>query len=104
MELKWQECLSANEALYQFAYKVAGKLYGRGIFISVQGFSKEAIDMLTRGKTLNMILIDGADLLFVIEQRCTLSEMLDNKIKCAQTMGKIYVGALDTTSKVGISY
>lgn len=83
---------------------MAGKLYGRGIFISVQGFSKTAIDMLTRGKILNMILIDGADLLFVMEQRCTLSEILDNKIKCAQTLGQIYVGALDTTSKVGISY
>lgn len=104
MELKWQDCLTANDSLYQFAYKIKGKLYGRGIFISVQGFSKSAIQILTEGKALNMILIDGNDLICVLDKICTLNEMLDNKIRCAQTMGKIYVNAIDSKSKVGIEY
>lgn len=33
IEAKWNDKLSASDALYQFAQKVEGKMYGRGIFI-----------------------------------------------------------------------
>ena len=104
MELKWQNNLIASDALYQFAYKVDGKLYGRGIFISIQGFSKTSVDALTTGKGINMILIDGGDLMLVLEQVCSLKDMLDNKIRCAQTMGRIYVNAMDSNPKEGKDY
>ncbi|WP_154661603.1 restriction endonuclease [Bacillus ndiopicus] len=102
IEAKWQDTSIASNALYHFAYKVEGKLYGRGIFISVNGFSVESIKALVRGKTLNTILIDGADLMYVMEGLYTLNELLDNKIKAAQTMGKIYIDVITMKEKVEI--
>lgn len=39
IEAKWQDKSSSNEPVYQFVGKVEGKMYGRGIFVSVHGFS-----------------------------------------------------------------
>jgi hypothetical protein len=91
VEAKWQDSLTASDALYKFAYKVEGKLYGRGLFISINGFSKDSVEALVKGKALNTILIDGGDIILVVEGMFTFKEILDNKIKAAQTMGKIYV-------------
>ncbi|XVO83491.1 restriction endonuclease [Pseudomonas chlororaphis] len=38
IEAKWQEKAAANESVYQFVGKVEGKMYGRGLFISIHGF------------------------------------------------------------------
>lgn len=95
IEAKWRDKWSASDSLYQFATKVEGKMYGRGIFISINGFSPESVQALTAGKALRTILVDGGDLVLVTEGMYTLKEMLDCKIKAAQTMGKIYV---DSTS------
>src|SRR5699024_2877980 len=62
IEAKWHDKWSASNELYQFAAKVEGKMYGRGIFISINGFSNDSVQALTIGKALNTILIDGGDL------------------------------------------
>lgn len=43
IEAKWHDKWTVSADLYQFAGKVAGKMYGRGIFISVNGFSDDSI-------------------------------------------------------------
>ena len=91
IEAKWHDKWSASDSLYQFAAKVEGKMYGRGVFISVNGFSPDSVQALTTGKALRTILVDGGDLVPITEGMYTLREMLDNKIKAAQTMGRIYV-------------
>jgi hypothetical protein len=50
LEAKWHDKSAANEPVYQFAGKVEGKMYGRGIFVSVHGFSNEVVgsDALVR--------------------------------------------------------
>ncbi len=101
IEAKWHDKWSASDGLYQFAAKVEGKMYGRGIFISVNGFSPDSVQALTIGKALRTILIDGGDLVLITEGIYTLKEMLDNKIKAAQTMGRIYVDATNLNGKVG---
>ncbi|MGK4118326.1 restriction endonuclease [Lysinibacillus capsici] len=102
IEAKWHDTTTASNALYHFAYKVEGKLYGRGLFISVNGFSTESIKALVKGKSLNTILIDGTDLIYVMEGLYTLKELLDSKIKAAQTMGKIYIDVVTMKDKVEI--
>jgi len=62
IEAKWQERSASNEPVYQFAGKVAGKLYGRGLFISVNGFSSEVIRSLVIGKEIQTLFVDGEDL------------------------------------------
>lgn len=100
IEAKWQENWSATESLYQFAMKTEGKMYGRGIFISINGFSPDSVRALINGKAIRTILIDGGDLALITEGMLTLKEMLDGKIKAAQTMGKIYVDASNLKDKI----
>ncbi|MFD1849419.1 restriction endonuclease [Oceanobacillus bengalensis] len=100
MEAKWQDNLTASNALYQFAYKVEGKLYGRGIFISINGFSNDSVEALVKGKALNTILVDGADIILVVEGLFSFKEILDRKIKAAQTMGKIYIDVNTMKDKI----
>lgn len=100
IEAKWHDKWSASDSLYPFAAKVEGKMYGRGIFISVNGFSPDAVQALKTGKALRTILVDGGDLVPITEGMYTLKEMLDNKIKAAQTMGRIYVDATSLSDKM----
>ncbi len=99
IEAKWQERSASNEPVYQFAGKVAGKLYGRGLFISVNGFSPEVIRSLVMGKEIQMIFIDGEDLILVLEGHLSLREMIDRKVKAAQTKGLIYVHPISGAEK-----
>lgn len=51
-------------------------------------------------KALGTILVDSGDLVLITEGMYTLKEMLDNKIKAAQTMGRIYVDSTNLADKV----
>ena len=97
--LKWQERAASNEPVYQFASKVSGKLYGRGLFISVNGFSPEVIRSLVMGKEIQTLFIDGEDLILALEGHFTLRDMIDRKVKAAQTKGLIYVHPISGAEK-----
>jgi hypothetical protein len=100
VEAKWQDPSTSTGDLYKFAYKVDGKMHGRGVFVSVNGFSRESISSVVHGKHIQTILIDGEDLSMVLEGRVTLEKMLDYKIRAAQTRGEVYVCALREASKL----
>ncbi|SEA91301.1 restriction endonuclease [Marinobacterium iners] len=100
VEAKWQDKASSNEPVYQFAGKVEGKLYGRGIFISVNGFSENVVSSLVYGKAIKTIFVDGEDLMMVLEGLQTFSDMLDKKVKAAQTKGFIYINAITCKNKI----
>jgi len=91
VEAKWHDEITSTSALYFFSQKVEGKMYGRGFFISINGFTPGSVTALKNGKALKTILIDGADLTLVVEGIYSLEEMIDRKIKAAQTRGYIYV-------------
>ena len=98
VEAKWQDAAAANHAVYQFAGKIEGKMYGRGLFFSIHGFSKDVVHSLVIGKALKTVFIDGGDLIMVLEGMIGFTDMLDKKIKAAQTKGLIYIDAI--TGKV----
>ena len=100
IEAKWQEAAANNEAVYQFAMKVDGKLYGRGLFIAVNGFSDHVVRSIVHGKSLQTIFVDGQDLMLVIEGNLSFSQMVDKKVKAAQTKGLIYIHPLTEKSKL----
>ena len=100
VEAKWQDPVSSTGDLYKFSYKVDGKMHGRGLFISVNGFSNEAIRAIVVGKQIKTMLMDGEDLSYVLEGRIPLEKMLDFKIRSAQTRGDVYVCALREASKL----
>lgn len=100
IEAKWQDKAAANEPVYQFAGKIEGKMYGRGLFFSVHGFSEQVVSSLVSGKAIKTVFIDGGDLVIVLEGILGFTEMLDRKIKAAQTKGLIYIDAVTGKSKV----
>lgn len=100
VEAKWQDKESANEPVYQFAGKVEGKMYGRGLFVSINGFSENVIKSLVIGKAIRTIFIDGGDLMLVFENYLTFADMIDKKVKAAQTKGHIYVHPITGKEKV----
>lgn len=100
IEAKWHDKESSNEPVYQFAGKVEGKMYGRGFFISINGFSQNVIQSLVHGKAIRTLFIDGEDLIFVFEGFMNFTEMLDKKIKAAQTKGLIYINPQTGKTKI----
>jgi len=91
IEAKWHDNLTSTNALYVFSQKIEGKMYGRGFFISINGFTTGGVTALKTGKALKTILIDGGDLTLIVEGIYTLQEVLDRKINAAQTRGHIYI-------------
>ena len=58
-EAKWTGDPVPASMLYQFRGKLEGKLTGTlGIFISIGGYSADAVDALVAGKSLNLVLFD----------------------------------------------
>lgn len=100
IEAKWQDKAAANEPVYQFVGKVEGKMYGRGLFVSVHGFSEHVVTSVVAGKAIKTIFVDGEDLVLVLEGHLLFNEMLDRKIKAAQTRGIIYAHPITGLSKV----
>jgi hypothetical protein len=95
-EAKWQDIVSANNQLYDFAFKIeSNTLYPRGIFLSINGYSEEAINRITHNKKPQLVLLDASDLLYILEGRMELDKLLKLKIKHAQTRGDIYVNAFN---------
>ncbi|MDB5971109.1 MAG: restriction endonuclease family protein [Hydrocarboniphaga sp.] len=99
IEAKWQEKSASNEPVYQFASKVGGKLYGRGLFISVNGFSSEVVRSLVIGKEIQTLFVDGEDLILILEGHLSFRDMMDRKVKAAQTKGLIYVHPISGAEK-----
>lgn len=63
LEAKWHADPIPASTLYQFKGKVDGKLVGTlGVFISMSGYSADAVDALIAGKSLNLILFTKEDM------------------------------------------
>jgi hypothetical protein len=99
-EAKWQDASISTDALYKFAMKAEGKMYGRGVFISVNAYSNEGIRAIVVGKAIKTILVDGEDLTLVLEGLIPLRKMLDVKIRAAQLRGDVYVHPLTERNKI----
>lgn len=100
LEAKWEDKELSTLPLYVFSQKVQGKLQGRGLFLSINGFVPDALDALTKGKAINTILIDGEDLVHVLQDYVTFTQLIARKIKAAQTKGQIYINAISEKEKI----
>ena len=100
IEAKWQDRASSNGPVYQFVGKVQGKMYGRGIFISINGFSDYVIESVIEGKAIKTIFVDGEDLILVLEGLLSFKQLIGIKVKAAQTRGEIYINPLSEKPKL----
>lgn len=87
LEAKWEARPVCEAPLLTFRGKIEGKsFFTRGLFLSINGFSKDAMSAITRGKQPTFILADGADLSPVFEQSIRFDDLLRQKVNnLAQT-------------------
>lgn len=90
IELKWTAAKSDPSQVGHFFYKISGKMDGRGLFISMSGFTDGVTSTLPHGKDLNMMLLDGVHLTSVLTGQYTFKQLLDHSIKSIALEGKIY--------------
>lgn len=88
-ELKWHSKTIEASVLYAFKGKVDGKLIGTiGIFISMSGYSKDAVNALVKGKELNIILFDKDDIDYAFDN--SFLDLLKIKLRAAADEGNLY--------------
>ena len=91
IEAKWHADSLPASTLYQFKGKVDGKLTGTlGVFISMSGYARDAVDALTLGKDLNVILVDRNDMETAILRGSGFKNLLKLKLRKAAEEGVIY--------------
>jgi len=92
LEAKWQQDPSPAADLYVFREKVEGKSkFTRGVFLSINGVSKDAADAITRGKQPNFFIADGYDIMMLLEDNMDLSTFLRRRQRLLAEEGCVCV-------------
>jgi len=92
VEAKWQESLIGNSELLTFFGKVDAKTkWARGLFISLSGYSKDGLVAFSRGRSTNMIGMDGQDLHFILQGEISLPEVIRLKTRKAAEEGTFFI-------------
>lgn len=91
LEAKWHKKEMPASQIYEFKGKVDGKLVGTiGIFISMSGFSSDAVDALMYGKDINILLFDKTDFEASIDSEIGFRKVLSSKIRNAAEAGTAF--------------
>ena len=92
LEAKWQQDPSPAADLYVFREKVEGKSkYTRGVFLSINGVSKDALEAITRGKQPTFFVIDGYDVIMLLEDNMDLTAFLRRRQRLLAEEGRVSV-------------
>ena len=90
VEAKWRKDMPTESEIGAFKQKVDTKIEStRGLFVSVQGFRSEVASQFN-GRGANIILLDGSHLIYVLEGRLDLRDMLRTIISKAAQEGVAY--------------
>lgn len=97
-EAKWQQELVGVQSLDGFSSKVRRKLDNTlGLFLSMNGFSPDGVAAHSTGRP-SVILMDGADLMAVLEERIDFVTLLLRKKRHAAQTGNIFLHVHEITS------
>jgi hypothetical protein len=90
-EGRWRREPSNASDLDSFAAKVRRKLENTlGVFLSINGFAQDGVNAHSAGGAV-LILLDGADLMAVLEERIDFVSLLLRKKRHAAQTGEIYL-------------
>ena len=91
LEAKWQMQPIGTAELDTMAGKLSRKLDNTlGLFLSINGFSEEGVRAHQTGRRL-LLLMDGSDLMAVLEGRIDLMQLLLRKRREASRTGNVYL-------------
>lgn len=94
-EAKWHKEPVGIQDLDAFASKVKRKLENTlGVFLSINGFSRDGVSAHSTGRP-SIFLMDGADLIPVLEERIDFVTLLLRKKRHAAQTGDIYLRAAE---------
>lgn len=92
VEARWVKLPIAGAEFGAFIYKIDGKTADtRGLFISINGYSPEAIEGLKGKGALRFICIDGAHLMRCLQPGLCLPSLLDILWRHADETGEAYL-------------
>ncbi len=101
MEAKWQDRQVDQGELLVFFGKVGGKSqWSRGLFVSYSGFTPDGLIAYSKGRSTNMIGMDGQDLYHILNGEMSLVEAVKRKARWAAETGEVFKSVY-TLSKVG---
>lgn len=91
LEAKWQKRPVRAPDLDSLAGKLSRKLDNTlGLYLSINGYSEDAVRVHSSGRRL-MLLMDGSDIMAVLEGRIDLVHLLLRKRRTAAQTGNIYL-------------
>ncbi len=92
LEAKWKQEPCPESDLLVFRGKVEGKSkFTRGVFVAINGISKEATIAITRGKQPNFFVIDGYDITMLLEDNVKLPDFLRRRQRLLADEGRVVV-------------
>jgi Restriction endonuclease len=95
LEAKWQQSATARDELDVFSAKVRRRGENTlGLFISINGFEPTAVEIHS-GNRSPIVLMDGADLYAVLDERIDLRELLGRKRRETSMSGRVLLTAAD---------
>lgn len=90
-EAKWQSYKVNASDLDAFSGKISRKLDNTlGLFLSINGFSDEAVKIYSSGRS-SILLMDGMDLLAVLENNIDIVALIIRKRRHASQTGNVYL-------------
>lgn len=91
-EGKWQKELVGAEALDTLSGKLARKLDNTlGLFLAINGFSDDGVKAHSSSGRRLLLLMDGGDLMAILDGRIDLIQLLLRKRRHASQTGNIYL-------------
>jgi hypothetical protein len=95
VEAKWRQDQPTEQELGAFKHKIDSKLEStRGFFVSIPGFRSQVVSQFN-GRGSNLILMDGFDLVHILEGRVDLRDGLKKKIEKAAQEGLVLTALSD---------
>ena len=92
VETKWEARPLSEEPLLVFRGKIEARSnVSRGVFVAANGFTEACLTAIRSGKQPNFFLLDGYDLVQVVEGRIDLPTLLREKLRLFAAKGTVFV-------------
>ena len=92
VEAKWRDKQTDQSDLLIFREKVESKsTWGRGLFISYNGFTEDGLTAYSKGRATNIIGMDSQDLFHILSGEMSLVDAINKKVRQAAETGEFFV-------------
>lgn len=96
VEAKWRDKQTDQSDLLIFREKVENKsTWGRGLFISYNGFSADGLIAYSKGRATNIIGMDSQDLFHILNGEMSLIDAINKKARRAAETGEFFVSVFN---------